>query len=158
MTCFYYGNWYATLWAIVWFFLSAVFYKRKNVLIFSATILSSLILFFFLQIIDLFWSYFVLQLWAVFLWIMFGILINILESRYFWYVGKEHNKEYWSATYWLSLNILNFIIMLTSSFLLKNFGTQSTLVLFSLLMISTLFIYKNFDKKIAKLELINDNK
>ncbi len=150
--------WYGALWAIIWFFLSATFYKKKNIFMFSATILSAWVLFFFLELVNLFSTYIVLQIWAIFLWILFGIMINILEWRYFWYVGKDHDKEYWSAIYGITLNIVNFMIMILSSFLLKNFGIKSTFIFFSIIMISTLFIYKNFDRKISRLEENETNK
>jgi len=153
---FLYG--YAALWAIIWFSLSAIFHKKKNVFMFSATILSACILFFFLEIVNLFWTYIILQIWAIFLWILFGIMTNILEWRYFWYVWKDHDKEYGSAIYGITLNVLNFIIMILSSLLLKNFGIKSTFIFFAIIIFSTLFIYKNFDRKIARLDSINRNK
>lgn len=134
-------------WAIIWFAISAIFYKRKKLFVMISTIAMVVILAFFLRFVDWFPSYMVLEASSLVLWIFFGVLINILEWRYFWHVWIDHDKEYWSSMYGIIMNATNFIMMITANFLLINYDMKISFIFFSVILTSTLLMYKKFDKE-----------
>lgn len=138
---------YSVIWAIIWFTLSAIFYKKKKLFIIIATIFMALILTFFLRFVSWFPSYMILEVSTFVLGIFFGVLVNILEWRYFWHIGRDHDKEYGSAIYGIVVSVLNFTMMIIADFLLIKSGMKSTFIFFGILLFATLFLYRHFDKE-----------
>lgn len=138
---------YSVIGAVIWFALSAIFYKRKKLFVIVSTIIMAVSLTFFLRFVWWYPKYIVLELSTLILWVFFGILINILEWRYFWHIGRDHDKEYWSAIYGLVASSINFVMMIFADFLLTRSGIKSTFVFFGILLFIMLFLYKNFEKE-----------
>lgn len=109
---------YSAIWAIIWTLLSIKMQKKRwFYFLFSSLFFSFIVLFFpfFTQ------SYFTISLVAFFIWLFFGSASNLIDSFFFYRIGKENKKEYGSSTYGLILSITIFVIMFMSSFLEKKF-------------------------------------
>lgn len=138
---------YSVVGAIIWFVISAIFYKRKKLFIMVSTTILVINLIFFLRLVSWFPKYIILEISSLIIGILFGILINILEWRYFWHIGRDHDKEYWAAIYWVIVNLVNFAMMLFVNFLMNNYSVGSAFVFFGIILFMTLFMYKNFNKE-----------
>jgi MFS family permease len=138
---------YSILWAIIWFAISAIFYKNKKSFVMISTIIITIILAFFLRFVEWFPSYMILEVISLILGIFFGVLINILEWRYFRHVWIDHEKEYWSSIYGIMMNVINFVMMIIANFLLIHFDIKASFIFFSVFLAITLFMYKRFDKE-----------
>lgn len=131
------------IWAIGGHVLSAFFKKHKRYLSMAFVVILWLCTFYFPYILNKYDYYITLTLSSFFMWVFFGIAVNLLEWRFFYHIWEDQKKEYWSAAYGISTNIVIFFIMLVSDILTTYVGMIIPFVFFwTTLLFMPLFIRK----------------
>lgn len=117
---------FSALWAIIWNVVSMKMNNNRwNYYILFNTLFAILILLFpFIAT-----TFTNLSIAALVLWLFFWISSNLVDSYLLKRIWEEDKKEYWSSTYWFVLSTLIFVMMLISSYILKEY-TYTILMLF----------------------------
>lgn len=134
-------------WTVVWHILSIFFKKNKKAIIILFTTIFAFATIYFPHIIGKFEHYYILNICWFIIWALFWIAINLIEARYFFHIGEDHKKEYWSSVYWLITSIITFIIMLITDVMTKHAGIKVNFLFFGILILWMLFLIKKIDIK-----------
>lgn len=134
-------------WTIIWHILSIFFKKNKKAIIILFVTIFAFATIYFPHILDKFDFYYILNISWFVIGALFGIAINLIEARYFFHIGEDHKKEYWSSAYWLTTSIMTFVIMLMTDILTKHAGIKLNFLFFWLLTLGMLFLIKKIDIK-----------
>ncbi|MEI6426414.1 MAG: hypothetical protein WCO66_03610 [Candidatus Absconditabacteria bacterium] len=102
--------------------------KTSNVL----TILLTISIIVFPLILRLPHKFFRLNTYNIYLGVIFGIIINIREARFYHMIGDDNRKEFGSAAYGIINSALIFGVMITTNFITNHLGTRSSFVFFGL--------------------------
>jgi len=131
--------------AILGHILSVLFLRRKRAVAILFTIIFWLAVIYFPHIINKYDYYITLNIFWFFTGIFFGIAVNLLEWRYFFHIGEDHRKEYGSATYGITSNIIIFVIMISSDILSKTVGMKISFFFFGIVLLLMPFFIRKFD-------------
>jgi len=131
--------------AIIWHIISMFFKKHRKLIATLFTIFLWFATIYFPHIINKFEYFITLQIFWLCIGIFFGIAVNLLEGRYFFHIGEDHRKEYWSAAYGIIISSMIFIIMILSDYLTNTIGSTISFFFFGFLLILMPFFIKKFD-------------
>lgn len=134
-------------WTVIWHILSIFFHKNKKSMIIIFTSIFWLATIYFPYIINRFEFYYILNISWFVIWALFWIAINLIEARYFFHIGADHKKEYWSSAYGLIVSITTFIIMIFTDILTKHAWVRINFLFFWLLVLWMLFFINKVDIK-----------
>lgn len=102
--------------------------KTSNIL----TLLLTVSIMIFPLVLQLPHKFFRLNTYNIYLGIVFWIVINIREARFYHMIGDDNRKEFWSAAYWIINSALIFGVMITTNFITNHLGIRSSFVFFGL--------------------------
>ncbi len=126
--------------------LISVFFKRKRKMIAMIyTIIFGLTTIYFPHIIDKYEYFITLNIFWFLVGIFFGIAVNLLEWRYFFHIGEDHRKEFWSVAYGIMTSSTIFFIMITADYLNTKLGTKISFFFFGIVLLLMPFLIKRFD-------------
>lgn len=131
--------------AILGHIVSAFFLRRRKTIAMVFTIIFWLTTIYFPHIIGKYEYYITLKFFWFFVGVFFGIAVNLLEWRYFFHIGDDHRKEYWSVAYGIMTSIIVFIIMITSDYLSKKLGMKISFFFFGIVLLLMPFFIRKFD-------------
>lgn len=130
------------LWAILWHIASTAITKRKKQSIMWLTILlsiSTMVFPFFLEHKD---SFNFMLSYSGYLGFIFGIIVNLIEGKFYHKIGEQNKKEFWSAAYGLITSIVIFLVMIIWNTISQNFWIMSSFVFLWLLLLSIIPLTK----------------
>lgn len=131
--------------AILGHIISVFFVRnRKNIAIIF-TIIFGLATIYFPHIINRYEYYMTLNFFWFFVGVFFGVAVNLLEWRYFFHIGDDHRKEYWSVAYGIITSIIIFLIMIISDYIGKIVGTKISFFFFGIVLLLMPFLIRKFD-------------
>lgn len=117
---------YSAIWAILWNIITMKL-KWSRWLIFSIIIsLFSLNIMIFPLFMD---NFFYTKILVFIAWILFWISFNLAESYFLKQLSEEKNKSFWSSFYWMTTNIVMWVIMFLIFFLSMYFSYSIIFIL-----------------------------
>ena len=131
--------------AIVGHLVSVFFTKQRRLIAMIFTIVFGLATIYFPHIIDTYEHFITLNIFWFFIGVFFGIAVNLLEGRYFFHIGDDHRKEYWSVAYGIMTSIIIFLIMIAADYIGKVVGIKITFFFFGIVLLLMPFFIKRFD-------------
>jgi len=134
------------IWAILGHFISVFFTKKRKSIAIFFTMIFWLTTIYFPHIINAFEYYITLNIFAFSTGIFFWIAVNLLEWRYFFHIGEDQRKEYWSVAYGIITSSIIFIIMIISDYLSKIMGIKISFFFFGIILLLMPFFIRKFDK------------
>lgn len=99
-------------WAIFGHILSTRIIKRKKNISILLTILLAISTVLFPNFLEKKDTFLFMITYSTYLWLIFWIIVNLIEGRFYHKIGEDNRKEFWSAAYWIITSICVFIIML----------------------------------------------
>ena len=130
-------------WIITWHIISVFFKRRNGRTLVLLTILFWVCVLFFPSFLRTHETYKFVKLYSLWLWVILWIIVNILEARFFHLIWDDHEKEYWSAAYWIVTNIIMFGTMLGTSTIEKHYNIRVTFTFFGIaILFSAIWIRK----------------
>lgn len=131
--------------AILGHIISAFFLRKRKTIAIIFTIIFGLTTIYFPHIIDKYEYYITLNIVWFCIGVFFGIAVNLLEGRYFFHIGDDHRKEYWSVAYGIMTSIILFGIMIASDYLGRKLGIKITFFFFGIVLLLMPFFIRKFD-------------
>jgi hypothetical protein len=136
---------FSVLWTIFGHIITAVYQKKKKIISIIFTLIFGIWVIVFPHFIKEYDTYAFLNLYSFGLWTFFGIVINILEWRYFFNIWEYHKKEYWSAAYWLISSLTMFAVMIITWCLTQYFGNKFAFFFCGIILLVMIFYVKEID-------------
>lgn len=121
-------------WAILWHILSTFVNKRKQILSILLTILLGISTIFFPNFLERKDTFLFMMWYSTYLWLIFWIIVNILEWRFYHKIWEENRKEFWSAAYWIITSICIFVIMLFGDYATKKRGIYTSFTVYGIIL------------------------
>lgn len=131
--------------AIAGHILSVFFTKQRRLIAMIFTIVLGLTTIYFPYIIDTYEYFTTLNIFWFSIGVFFGIAVNLLEGRYFFHIGEDQKKEYWSVAYGIMTSIIIFLIMITTDYFSSKIGTKISFFFFWFVLLLMPFFIKRFD-------------
>lgn len=133
------------VWAIIGHMISVIFKKRKTLIAMIFTIIFGISTIYFPHIINKYEYFITLNIFWFFIGMFFGVAVNLLEGRYFFYIWDDHRKEYGSVTYWIVTSSIIFIIMIITDYFSSKIWTTISFFFFGFVLLLMPFCIKKFD-------------
>ena len=102
--------------------------RASNIL----TILFGVSIAFFPLILKLPHEFIWLNAYNIYLWIIFGILVNIREARFYHMIWDDNRKEFWSAAYGIINSFLIFAVMIITNYITHHTGNRIAFLFFAI--------------------------
>lgn len=117
-------------WAILGHILSTWVTKRKKVVSILLTILLAISTVFFPNFLAQKDTFLFMMGYSTYLWLIFWIIVNLIEGRFYHTIGEDNRKEFWSAAYWIITSIIIFLIMILGDYATKRRGINTSFVVY----------------------------
>lgn len=117
-------------WAILWHIISILVNKRKRILSILLTILLAISTMFFPNFLEQKDTFLFMIGYSAYLWLIFWVIINLIEWRFYHKIGDDNRKEFWSAAYWIITSIIIFVIMILWNSITKQLGISASFVFY----------------------------
>lgn len=123
-------------WAILWHILSTPINKRKRSISTLLTILLAISIIFFPNFLAQKDTFLFMMGYSAYLWVIFWVIVNLIEWRFYHQIGEDNRKEFWSAAYGIITSIIIFLIMIIGNIVTKHRGINASFVFYGIAMAS----------------------
>lgn len=137
---------------IIGHIISTFIKKRKIWISMLLTILFWISTFFFPNLLQKNDTFLFINIYSVYLWLLFWIIINILEGKFYHMIWDDHRKEFGSAAYWILNSLFIFLIMILGNYMTKKIGSIATFWTYGIIILSCIFFMRKINKIYSKKE------
>lgn len=99
-------------WAILWHVLSILITNRKKAISTLLTILLAISTIFFPNFLSQKDTFLFMMGYSIYLGVIFWVIVNLVEWRFYHKIWEDNRKEFWSAAYWIITSIIIFLVMI----------------------------------------------
>lgn len=118
--------------AILGHILSTRIIKRKRIVSTLLTILLAISIMFFPNFLEKKDTFLFMMWYSAYLWLIFGIIVNLIEWRFYHQIGEDNRKEFWSAAYGIITSLIIFIIMIIWNNITKHRDTNTSFMFYGI--------------------------
>ncbi len=124
------------VWAIAWHIVSTFATKRKQTLSILLTLLLGISTIFFPNFLEKRDTFTFMMIYSTYLGIIFGVIVNILEWRFYHRIWEDNRKEFWSTAYGIITSIIIFLIMIIGDTITKKRWINPSFIFYWLMVIT----------------------
>ncbi|AHB41339.1 hypothetical protein P148_SR1C00001G0548 [candidate division SR1 bacterium RAAC1_SR1_1] len=118
--------------AIVGHIISTPIIKRKRVLSTLLTILLAISIMFFPNFLAQKDTFLFMMGYSAYLGVIFGVIVNLIEGRFYHQIGEDNRKEFGSAAYGIITSIIIFLIMIIGNNVTKKIGINASFIFYGI--------------------------
>lgn len=118
--------------AIIWHIISTPIIKRKRILSTLLIILLAISIMFFPNFLEQKNTFLFMMGYSTYLWVIFGVIVNLIEGRFYRRIGEDNRKEFWSAAYGIITSIIIFLIMIVGDNITKHIGINASFIFYGI--------------------------
>lgn len=118
------------LWAILWHILSTRITKKNQIILNILTILLAASTFFFPNFLAHKDTFLFMMWYSAYLWLIFGVIVNLVESKFYHKIGQDNRKEFWSAAYWIITSVTIFCVMILWDYTTKHLWINASFIVY----------------------------
>lgn len=120
------------IWAIGWHIISTIIRKRKKKISLLLTVLLGISTAFFPILLAQKETFLFMTIYSTYLWIIFWIIINLIEGSFYHKIWIDNRKEFGSAAYGIITSIIIFIIMIIGNTITKHLWINESFIFYGI--------------------------